>query len=142
LQVSCSAAPNPAYIDQNVSYTSLVTGGTGLYTYKWVGACSGTKQNCTKAFAKTGNYPSQITVTSGTEKKYAFCQVNVIPICVDSDGGKHTYIRGTIKIKGVTKVQDTCHTGKSVKEYFCSENGYSSQVYNCPKGCSAGACKK
>jgi len=62
LQVTCSASPNPASVGQTVTFTANVTGGTGIYSYLWSGACSGSSSSCTTSFNSVGTYTAQLRV--------------------------------------------------------------------------------
>ncbi|GIW67612.1 MAG: hypothetical protein KatS3mg096_480 [Candidatus Parcubacteria bacterium] len=77
LQVSCSASPNPANVNQTVVFTANVSGGNGSYSYSWSGACSGSSSTCSRSFSSAGTYTANITVTSGNETKSASCSVNI-----------------------------------------------------------------
>ena len=77
LNVSCYAQPNPAQVNENVSFIASVSGGTGNYTYLWSGACSGNQATCSTSFSQAGSYSSTITVTSGDQTKTASCCVIV-----------------------------------------------------------------
>ncbi|GIW67614.1 MAG: hypothetical protein KatS3mg096_482 [Candidatus Parcubacteria bacterium] len=77
LQVSCSASPNPANVNQTVIFTANVSGGNGSYSYSWSGACSGSSSTCSRSFSSAGTYTANITVTSGNETKSASCSVTV-----------------------------------------------------------------
>ncbi len=72
--------------------------------------------------------------------------------CTDSDGGKDYYIKGTVKgmwaVTGSTATEvydektDSCVTynAYSLVEYYCSDKYGGSVTYECPDGCSNGAC--
>lgn len=77
LSVSCYASPNPALTSTNVIFNSSVTGGTGVYSYSWSGACTGENLSCVKSFPGSGAYTTTLIVTSGTQTKTAACSVNV-----------------------------------------------------------------
>jgi hypothetical protein len=61
--------------------------------------------------------------------------------CTDTDGGKNFYVKGT-----ATGIQgggtDYCYTNVNLAEYYCDPvNQWTGTVnYNCPYGCSDGAC--
>jgi uncharacterized membrane protein len=78
LTISCYANPNPANINSSVNFNSVVTGGTGNYTYSWSGACSGFSSSCSNSFSSPGVYSANLTVTSGLETRTAVCSVNVV----------------------------------------------------------------
>jgi len=77
LQVSCSASPNPARIDENVSFIANVSGGNGFYTYLWSGACRGFSPVCHRSFSAAGTYTAYLLVISGLQSKSTFCSVRV-----------------------------------------------------------------
>jgi len=77
LSVTCSVNPNPAQINQLVTFTACPSGGTGTYTYLWSGACSNNQQNCSTSFNNPGNYSATVTVTSGNQTKSTSCSVTV-----------------------------------------------------------------
>ncbi len=61
-----------------------------------------------------------------------------IPACLDSDGGKISYVKGTTKI-GVIEQKDVCN-GNAIEEFYCSENQIVSETIECYDGCKNGAC--
>jgi len=79
LNVTCSASPNPAQINQVVEFTAYPSGGTGSYTYAWSGACTCTCETCTNSFSQAGTYTAKVKVTSGSQTKEASCSVTIAP---------------------------------------------------------------
>jgi hypothetical protein len=77
LNITCSVNPNPAQVNQLVTFTASPSGGAGTYTYSWSGACSNNQQNCSTSFNNPGNYSATVTVTSGNQTKSASCSVIV-----------------------------------------------------------------
>ncbi len=77
LYVSCYASPNPANLNQTVTFYANVSGGTGTYSYSWSGACSGFSSTCSISFSSPGTYTVNLTVTSGNQTQSASCSVNV-----------------------------------------------------------------
>jgi len=77
LSVSCQAYPNPAQINQIVTFLAQASGGTGSYSYSWSGACIGNSQSCQRSFSGAGSYSATVTVTSGCQTKSATCSVTV-----------------------------------------------------------------
>ena len=77
LSVSCFASPNPAQVNQIVTFSAQASGGTGSYTYSWSGACTGNSQSCQQSFSLAGNYSATVTVKSGCQTKSATCSVTV-----------------------------------------------------------------
>jgi len=67
--------------------------------------------------------------------------------CIDSDNGKEYYTKGIIT-RGSEKFEDGCNINGAfgsnpniMREYFCDEEGkMESEWYDCPNGCSDGAC--
>ena len=80
--------------------------------------------------------------------------------CTDSDGGKNYFEKGYVTgtcvdcsppgiVSGNT---DSCanvdaagkvtmvETSQKLVEFYCTSNGWLREIYNCPKGCAAGAC--
>ncbi len=80
LSVSCSASPNPALVNQPVTFTASASGGTGTYTYSWSGACTGSNSSCTKSFSSSGNYTATVQVSSGTQTVSTSCQIKINPL--------------------------------------------------------------
>jgi len=74
--------------------------------------------------------------------KFTGDAVQSIP-CVDSDGGKIFTVQGTVQ-KGVSvRVTDYCLDEVQLREHYCSESDLRAlevEFYNCPNGCSNGAC--
>lgn len=65
--------------------------------------------------------------------------------CYDSDGGINYYKKGTLSIDNQKIGIDQClnSTEGTLMEYFCYSNSTQNYVfYNCPYGCSNGACIK
>lgn len=78
LQVSCSAIPNPAKVNENVIFTANVLGGQPPYYYNWTGACTGSSNTCATSFNSVGTYTATIYVkdASGNQAQ-ASCSVRV-----------------------------------------------------------------
>lgn len=64
----------------------------------------------------------------------------IIP-CVDSDGGKDYYSKGTVTCGGNTYV-DHCDPSGALVEYVTDGVSIGTPFYNCPKGCADGVCIK
>jgi len=77
LQVTCTASPNPANVGQTVVFSANVSGGTGVYSYSWSGACSGFSSTCSRSFSFPGTYTATVTVTSGNQTQSASCSVTI-----------------------------------------------------------------
>ena len=67
--------------------------------------------------------------------------------CVDSDGGVNSLnynVKGTVVLGGDigTEIDDSCLTATTLSENYCgSDASRYSTYYNCPNGCSNGACQ-
>ena len=68
LSVSCHASPNPAQINQTVTFSSNVSGGSGNYTYYWSGATYGNSSYSQKSFSSYGNYTAYLTVNDSQNR--------------------------------------------------------------------------
>ncbi len=67
-----------------------------------------------------------------------------LPTCTDSDGGKDYYVKGEVADTMISgPAYDFCTDNVALRETFCGTDniGYP-QIYNCPNGCSDGACIK
>jgi hypothetical protein len=66
--------------------------------------------------------------------------------CEDPDGGKDIYtysqLRSVHSDGGVSTPNDLCHDSNSVREYTCTNRGFTSEVIDCPTNyvCKNGAC--
>jgi hypothetical protein len=74
LSVSCYASPNPAQVNQTVTFSSNVSGGSGNYSYYWSGATYGSTSYSQKSFSSYGNYTAYLTVH---DSQSTSCSVNV-----------------------------------------------------------------
>lgn len=78
LQVSCSVSPNPAKVNENVTFTANVSGGQPPYYYNWTGACTGSSNTCTTSFNSVGTYNATIYVIDAYgNQAQASCSVRV-----------------------------------------------------------------
>ena len=78
LTISCTATPNPATINQIVTFSSNVSGGQPPYSYSWSGACTGSSANCQTSFGYIGNYTAYLTVRdSAGNGQSTQCSVSV-----------------------------------------------------------------
>ena len=78
LNVSCSASPNPAQINQNVTFTANVSGGVSPYSYSWSGAVTGSGNPKTTSFSNSGTKTAYLTVTdNASQTKSTSCSVTV-----------------------------------------------------------------
>ena len=123
LNVSCSSSPNPANINQQVNFTSNVSGGTGNFSYSWTGACSGNQANCYNSFSNSGTQTSNLTVTSGSQTQTANCSVSVQQ--QNNCSGRNF---------------KACYSGNVY--WFDSCSNLQDQYQNCQgRGCSNGQCQ-
>lgn len=60
---SCGASPNPSDINQQVRWTSSVSGGKTPYAYQWSGDVSGTVATPTASYSTAGQKNATLTVT-------------------------------------------------------------------------------
>ena len=69
-------------------------------------------------------------------------------VCKDSDGGKEFYVMGATKIINYRQnatiqgqvFDDACSSKTTLKEGYCNGNVLATTEYECPNGCSEGAC--
>ena len=78
LSVYCTASSTTTTIGKIVNFTSLVSGGNGIYNYTWTAGCSGASANCSRTFTKIGYYIANLAVTSGGLFRTASCPVEII----------------------------------------------------------------
>ncbi|MEM4347378.1 MAG: dockerin type I repeat-containing protein [Candidatus Altiarchaeota archaeon] len=77
-----------------------------------------------------------LTTTTTTSTSTTFEQ------CYDSDYGRNYYDKGYVKDKFGRYSYDVCISNYSLREYYCSANGYAYHItYKCPLGCEDGKCK-
>jgi len=60
-------------------------------------------------------------------------------ICTDWDGGQNYFQIGTTTL-GDSSLTDHCNEDGTLTEKYCSGNQIAAEVYQCPNGCSNGAC--
>lgn len=78
INVNCSASPNPANVNQQVSFTANVSGGLPPYTYSWSGACSGGSSTCLNSFNNVGTfYTTLFVVDSQRNSASTQCSITV-----------------------------------------------------------------
>jgi hypothetical protein len=80
MAVSCGGSPNPAVVNESVTWSAVVSGGTTPYTYSWTGTdgISGTTASVIKTYTTTGTKNASVTVTdAGAQSTTANCSVNV-----------------------------------------------------------------
>ena len=80
LKASCSTSPTSTTVNHQVSWLSNVSGGSGIYTYKWSGAILGTDPQESASFVIPGTMPATLTVRdSSGASATANCSVVVTP---------------------------------------------------------------
>lgn len=82
LTATCVISVGATKINTPVTYSSTVSGGTGLYVYSWSGTdgLSGTDSSATITYLNNGSKNAQVTVTSGSETVTSnLCTLNIIP---------------------------------------------------------------
>jgi fimbrial isopeptide formation D2 family protein len=77
LAVSCVANASSVSANQSVTFSPVVSGGNGLYSYLWSGACTGSGASCSNSFTSPGTHTAGITVISGSSSASASCSVSV-----------------------------------------------------------------
>jgi len=78
ISVSCYASPNPAQINQTVTFYSNVSGGSGNYSYYWSGATYGSNSYSQKSFNSDGNYTAYLTVHDSQNRSASTsCRVHI-----------------------------------------------------------------
>ncbi|MCI0619951.1 hypothetical protein L0Y40_02890 [Candidatus Wolfebacteria bacterium] len=78
---SCVGSPNPAAVNQAVTWAASASGGTGSYTYSWSGTdgLSGTSQSVNKVYSAEGTKSATVTITSGSQSINRSCSITVNP---------------------------------------------------------------
>ncbi|MDP2665761.1 MAG: PKD domain-containing protein [bacterium] len=73
ISVSCSGAPGNPYVNQPVTWSSSVTGGSGSYIYEWTGTGNlwETTPSFTKSYATAGTKQASLTVTDSVSNSTA-----------------------------------------------------------------------
>jgi len=63
--VSCAGSPSSVYLNQPVTWSSSVSGGSGSFSYSWSGtdSLSGTSASVQKAYSTTGTKQATVLVT-------------------------------------------------------------------------------
>jgi len=79
LTASCSANPGSITVGNVINWSSVVSGGTGNYSYLWSGtdSLSGTSSSASLAYSSVGTKNASVTVTSGTSTAIANCSATV-----------------------------------------------------------------
>jgi len=149
MSISCSATPNPANVNQNVTFTAQVAGGLRDFVYSWTGACTGVGQTCQKSFSQSGSQTAFLSVTSGNQTLNTSCSVTVnqaqtITCTNNSDCGTNAFVGSNY-----------CQNGKVYRDYktftcnnpgtttsSCSESTAAQLQQTCAtnQACTNGAC--
>jgi hypothetical protein len=85
LNVSCSASPSPATVNQPVTWSAVVTGGTAPYSYSWSGTNftgNPTSNPYVHTYGTTGSKNAQVTVTDSGGVT-ATCPVTTVQVSID-----------------------------------------------------------
>jgi hypothetical protein len=89
LSASCSGSPTVPNLNELVTWSSSVTGGTPPYTYNWSGAVSGPGSSITTSYSSSGVKNATITVDdSSGQRADPSCSVTVSapPLAVGCSG--------------------------------------------------------
>ncbi len=129
------------YYSAQDSYAELVIKGAGTYEDK-----------CTDSTANEHRIKEYYCSQNSCKFQYSKCEESGFSgcsngacvqvqnqTCTDSDGGKNYYVKGTATA-GSQSLSDHCNDKYSLTEKFCSGNEIKWETYNCPHGCSEGAC--
>ena len=76
--VSASVSPNPANVNQLVTFTATVNGANSNTSYSWSGACAGFASSCQTSFPSAGTFTAYLTVTSNSQSQTVSVPVTVI----------------------------------------------------------------
>ncbi len=88
LQAAVTGSPATAYVNDAITWTVTVSGGTGTYAYSWSSDVSGTADRTTTSYASAGTKTGTMTVTSGAQQKTMSATVTILPV---GGGGGTTY---------------------------------------------------
>ena len=94
--------------------------------------------------ANLGYAEGALSCTEQCKYEYSSCVDTSNNSCIDSDGGLNYYTKGTITgplVSGDIR-SDMCIDSIQIRELFCNANNMGEpRLYDCPNGCSDGACK-
>jgi len=78
----CYSNTTDTFAGKDVSWFTVVAGGSGSYIYSWSGdeGLSGSGQSVTKSYSTSGTKTATITVTSGGQQAQASCSTNIISV--------------------------------------------------------------
>jgi len=120
--------PNQSTFNSGDTVTLTAAPSAGYRFVNWTGDATGTTS------------PVTITMTANKSVTANFAQDSVA--CTDTDNGKNYFTKGTATgLYGA--YTDLCYAAeRRIFEYYCdADRGYSQgEWYNCPNGCSDGAC--
>ncbi len=107
-----------AYVDQNITFTDLSTGGTGGYTYAWDfnndTITDSSDENPTHSYSSAGTYTVKLTVTDGAKGSDSETKVDYITITEAPDVASELFISEYVE-KGNDKAIELFNgTGSSV----------------------------
>jgi hypothetical protein len=75
---SCTASPTSANVGQNINFSASGTGGTGNYTFEWLGLENNfTSQNFSTSFSSPGSKNVRVRISSGGQTVERSCPVNI-----------------------------------------------------------------
>ena len=77
---SCTASPSSVNAGSPVTWSATATGGTGAYSYAWIGtdSFSGNSSTVSQTYTTAGTKVATVTVTSGKESTTANCSTTVV----------------------------------------------------------------
>ena len=94
----------------------------------------------------TSEASSLVACPDGYDCESGRCIMNS-SACSDTDGGENIYVAGTVTVHtGLVSAEylDKCMDSSTVEEYYCSGDGYATEIVKCPAGyeCDGGACRE
>ena len=128
----------------SIDVTDLCSDSSKLVEY----FCNPDKTQSGETYTCPNGCSNGACVTATTNQTNTTTTVNQNNICTDSDGGKNYNVKGNVVASSSTpgytgNVWDYCKTDgtNALVEYFCTaDKQQSGETYNCPNGCSNGAC--
>ncbi|GEM_PF-1617931 len=131
--LTCTASPTVAEVNDMVTFTARPTGGSGNFTYSWSGAdgLTSTERLVSKTFSTAGTKIATVFVNDGTQTKSANCQT-VIEQQTQGVGGQCTASPTTTNVgQSVSfSAQGTGGNGNYTYSWNGLENSFSSQSFN------------
>ncbi|KKP31770.1 MAG: hypothetical protein A2312_01975 [Candidatus Staskawiczbacteria bacterium RIFOXYB2_FULL_32_9] len=153
LNVLVTASPNPVNTGAVMTFVSSVSGGTGIYSYNWTGACLGSDSICVTSFSEPGTYTANLAVTSGNQIKNGYgsvianqdCVLNIIQRCdgntvynYDSCGNRGNIVQScsanqlceNAQCKNINcSINSQCGQDGFVDDLTCGQDGNVHQQY-------------